>query len=261
MAEYHLALSDDELDRYRRMAGYAAEDEQLDLAAAGVVPGARVADVGCGPGAMTAVLADRVAPGGQVDGVDGDEGAIAHAVEAVAGRGATATVGRADATGLPLGSYDVVMCRHVLAHNGGHEQQIVDHLTALARPGGAVYLVDVDLTSSQFFPPDPERVLAERYADFHAAQGNDPRAGLRLGEWLEAAGCTVERYHAIGRVQRVPLGLRGPTWAAREAMVASGIVTEQDVARTGAAFDRIEASGVRPWLAIASYVAVGRVPG
>jgi SAM-dependent methyltransferase len=261
MSQYHLALSDIERDRYRRMAGYAAEDEQLDLAAAVIGPGARVADVGCGPGAVTSVLADLVAPDGQVDGVDADEGAVACAVEELGGRaGTTVRVGRAEATGLEPGAYDVAMCRHVLAHNGGLEQRIVDHLRSLVRPGGAVYLVDADLTGISVIPSDPDLVLHQRYPDFHAAKGNDPQVGLRLGDLLETAGCTVERFHGIGRVTRLPAGMRPPAWAAREAMVASGIVTDDDVARTGAALDRIETSGTRPWLALTSYLAVGRVP-
>lgn len=37
---------------------------------AGVVPGMRVLDVGCGPGAVTALLLERVGPGGRVVGID-----------------------------------------------------------------------------------------------------------------------------------------------------------------------------------------------
>jgi hypothetical protein len=49
----------------------------------------------------------------------------------------------------------VAVKRHVLAHNGGAEQRIVDHLATLIRTGGAVYLVDVDLTGLRIRPTNP----------------------------------------------------------------------------------------------------------
>ena len=50
---YSLELSDQERARYRMMAAGAADNEQLEWEAAGIKPGARVVDVGCGPGAST----------------------------------------------------------------------------------------------------------------------------------------------------------------------------------------------------------------
>lgn len=55
--------------------------------------------------------------------------------------------GVATNTGVQPGSVDVVMMRHVRAHNGGDEQAIVDHVATLPRSGGSVYLLDVDLSA------------------------------------------------------------------------------------------------------------------
>jgi 2-polyprenyl-3-methyl-5-hydroxy-6-metoxy-1,4-benzoquinol methylase len=112
-------------------------------ALAGIGPAAQVADVGCGPGAMLPALAGAVGPDGRVAGVDADPGAVAaaRALAAAAGLGnVTVLQGRADRTGLAAGSLDVVMVRHVLAHNGGAEDAIVAHLATLLRPGGCLYL-------------------------------------------------------------------------------------------------------------------------
>jgi SAM-dependent methyltransferase len=208
------------------MAEIAHAEEAPHWAAAGIVAGARVADVGCGPGAVLALLADAVGPGGAAIGVDQDEGAVAAAREEIAGRPqASAQVGAADATGLEPGAFDAVMCRHVLAHNGGRESAIVDHLASLVRPGGCVYLVDVLLGAIEMYPDDPELDFAERYAAFHAARGNDPKIGLRLSALLEHAGLTVERHHSAAPVMQIPSGIRPPPWAAREAMVAPSTTT------------------------------------
>ncbi len=62
-------------------------------------------------------------------------------------------VGVATAPGLEPGTCDVVVTRHVLAHNGGREQEIVDHLASLLKPGGHVYLVDEERHGSRALPP------------------------------------------------------------------------------------------------------------
>ena len=118
------------------------------------------------------------------------------------------------------------MVRHVLAHNGGREQAIVDHLATLLRPGGCVYLVDAYAGGMTTEPDLP--VLAEineRYRAFHALRGNDLRTGLHLGEWLRAAGLELVDFRGTYQIVTFPPGLRPPALAAREAMLAAGVVT------------------------------------
>jgi hypothetical protein len=52
------------------------------------------------------------------------------------------------------------MVRYVIGHNGPTEQQIVDHLSALVRPSGHLYLVDVDISMFRVRPSDPARFAA-----------------------------------------------------------------------------------------------------
>jgi SAM-dependent methyltransferase len=260
VSDYSLALSDEELGRYRMMAAGAASEEAGAWAAAGIVPGATVADVGCGPGAVLAELAAAVGPEGRVFGVDGDPVAVGHAREAVAQHPhATVQVGAADATGLRPGSVDVAVCRHVLAHNGGREQTIVRHLADLARPGGVVYLVDVDMARLRLMPPDPALDIHDYYLRFHALRGNDLSVGLKLGDLLMGAGLDVERHRRVETVVRWPAGVRGPHWAAREAMVEDGVATYDDLARWDAAFERRDREA-EAWMSVHVYVAIGRRP-
>jgi SAM-dependent methyltransferase len=260
---YTLRLSPEEQARYRFMAEHARTSEAPEWAAAGIAPGARLADIGCGPGAMLRVLAEAVGPNGAAHGVDQDAGAVAAATEAVDGLGqASARVGSATDSGLELGSYDTVVCRHVLAHNGGHEEAIVAHLTALARPGGAVLLADVDGVASRIFPDDPDLAdLGDRYREFHRARGNDLIIGIKLGWLLERAGMTLTAFRSTGTLIRMPPTLRPPSWAARDAMVAAGFADAGDLARWQRAFERVDLVERRPWLHLVTFVAVGHRPG
>ena len=259
-ASYSLRLSEQERTRYRRMANDAAENEAAEWSCAGISESVRVADVGCGPGAVLRLLADRAGTEGSAIGIDADPAAVAMAIEEIEGlEQAEARTGSATDTGLDPASYDVVMCRHVLAHNGGHESEIVAHLASLTAPGGCVYLVDVDMTAMRSTDNEPDlQDLSDRYLDFQRARGNDLSVGLRLGDLLVDTGLTIERYACRAPVFQMPPGARPPSWAAREDMVAEGFATDDDVTRWERAFVHLDASKQRPWFFPASFVAVGR---
>lgn len=233
--DYALRLSDAELARYAMMADLARRTEAELWSLAGIAPGASVGDIGCGPGALFAALVETVGPSGRVTAVDGDPTAVAQArtlVESAEWPNVEVHHGRAEDTGLEPGSLDVVMMRHVLAHNGPTERAIVEHLGTLVRPGGHVYLVDVDVTLFRIDPTHPDvDDLNERYRAFHADKGNDGLVGRRLPDLLEGAGLEVEDYRGWFNIHRPTGEVRPPAWAAREAMMTSGHATEDDVSR------------------------------
>jgi SAM-dependent methyltransferase len=247
---YTLKVSEAEIDRYRRMAQSARKLEADSWTLAGIVPGARVADVGCGPGLPLCEMAKAVAPGGEATGVEREPGTVATATAILEREGianARVVAGDAGATGLEPGTFDVVMMRHVLAHNGGREQEIVDHLATLVRPGGHVYLVDVDATAIRAVLPNPEfEELMTRYIELHEELGNDLSVGLRLPMFLDAAGLEViERRGVFDSLERSS-GMRGPAWAARETLIERGFATEADFVRWEAAIVRdAEAPGLK----------------
>ena len=266
MSDYVLRLSDTEVARYRAMAQGAERDEREQWAAAGVTTGAVVADIGCGPGAVSAVLARLVGPTGTVHAVDRDPEALDLATAWARAEGLSNVVtthGTATASGLQPGSVDVAMMRHVLAHNGGQEQAIVDHLATLVRPGGCVYLADIEATAGRIVPTGAGGVLAdmtERYLSFHADLGNDLSVGLRLGELLTAAGLDVVTHQGRYHVQPARPGMRPPAWAAREQMLAAGAIDAGDIARWTAGFESLDRGELQLTMFIPTFTAFGRRP-
>lgn len=261
---YALTLSADEVARYQVMAQRAADAEAEAWQRIGIRAGALVADIGCGPGALLMGMAAAVGPSGSVVGVDADPQAVRVAeqlITAAATMNATVRVGQADASGLAQGSFDVAVARHVLAHNGGRELSIVRHLADLVRPGGAVYVVDVDLTAVRLLGGEPDAVdLLQTYARFQAARGNDPQVGLRLGSLLSATGLVDVEHAGTWTLTQAPPGLRPAAWAAREAMVAEGVATPADVDRWAAALDRSDRGKERPTVFVPTFSATGRRP-
>ena len=120
MSEYSLALSDSEIHRYTMMAERARSSEAQLWDAAGIVPGAVVADVGCGPAAMSVCMAKVVGPSGRVIGIEPDPAALSAAQQLVAQAGVEnieIRQGNATDSTLMPGSVDVAVMRLVLAHN------------------------------------------------------------------------------------------------------------------------------------------------
>ncbi len=92
---------------------------------------ARVIDLGCGPGNVTAVLAERW-PGAAVEGVDGSAAMLGRARSAVPGAAFT----QADiATWAPATSPEVIYSNAALHWLGDHET-LLPRLLSLLAPGG-----------------------------------------------------------------------------------------------------------------------------
>jgi ubiquinone/menaquinone biosynthesis C-methylase UbiE len=261
VAEYALLISDEEVRRYQLMASHAREAEQSLWRTAGIVPGARVADVGCGPGAVTLLLAEAVEPGGSVVGIDGDDEALATAARLL-GNSTQANVNFRHGNALsPLegAPFDAIMMRHVLAHNGRNEQHIVNNLAGCLRTGGCLYLVDMDFHGFGMEPDDADiSELGERYRAFHQARGNDLAVGRRLGDLLETAGLGLVEFTGRIQVAERPRGIRPATWAARASLLAEGFIDATDVARYEEAFARLDTRARQLRIFVSVFTAIGR---
>jgi SAM-dependent methyltransferase len=154
--------------------------------------GLSVLDVGCGPGTITADLANLVAPG-RVTALEVAAGALDIARAEIGRRGLATVdfaVGDTHALDFPDDSFDVVHAHQVLQHVG-------DPVTALremrrvARPGGLVAVRDSDYAAFTWFPELPELdEWLDLYERVARGNGGEPDAGRRLLAWAHAAGFT-----------------------------------------------------------------------
>src|SRR5262249_25241994 len=186
--------------------------------------------------------------------------AVASALLAAEGLSQAVVVeGDADRTGLEPASFDTVMVRQVLMHNGGREGTIVAHLATLLRPGGHLYLIEADTPAFRFDPEDPDLAdLWSRWLALMRRHGNDPSIGVRLASLLRAARLDVVLRDARWYCQLQEPGVRLAGWAAREALLAEGLATPADIARWDAAFERFDALPGEKVYFVPQFRAVGR---
>ncbi|QES47384.1 SAM-dependent methyltransferase [Streptomyces venezuelae] len=170
-------------------------------------PGLSVLDVGCGPGTITADLAELVAPGGRVVAVDAAADVVAQARTYAAERGLTGIeFGTADVHALdfPDDSFDVVHAHQVLQHVGDPVQALRE-MRRVCRPGGIVAARDADYAAMTWYPAAPALDdWLDLYRRVARANGGEPDAGRRLLSWARAAGFTEVRCTATAWCYATP---------------------------------------------------------
>lgn len=111
----------------------------------GIGPGARVLDVGCGPGKTTALLHELIQPGGEAVGVDIAESRIIHARSFYGDRrGIKFDVRDVRLPIEDLGKFDFIWVRFVLEYYREGALDIIKNIGANLKPGGYMCLLDLD---------------------------------------------------------------------------------------------------------------------
>ena len=207
MAEYLLGHSPAELQRLTVQAEFLRPITERMLHEAGLRPGMRVLDLGCGAGDVSLLAAELVGPEGHVVGVD----RVASAIEFAASRAeheGICNVAFRQGTEANLGDeapFDLAVGRYVLLYQPD-PAGFVRAAVARLRPGGTVAFHEPDASrDSESLPPIPifDRVVNEVIQAFRAS-GSSPNVATRLAAIFAEAGLASP----CGFCER-PVGMEG----------------------------------------------------
>jgi 2-polyprenyl-3-methyl-5-hydroxy-6-metoxy-1,4-benzoquinol methylase len=160
---------------------FAPHSENL-FRQAGIREGMRVADIGCGVGDSTTLLARIVGPAGSVIGVDQDASSLEAAGRTVAEAGlSNVSFQQRTLPGIDLDAeVDALAGRLVLIHLDD-PASILAELTRYVRPGGIVTFQDITISRARSVPEVPLMTrLIECCSAGMAQSGADPDFGDRL---------------------------------------------------------------------------------
>jgi SAM-dependent methyltransferase len=151
-------------------------------------PGTRLLEIGCGVGAVLAVLGQEY-PGVHLFGVDLEPKQLAFARGHLERAGVEATLLEADALALPFAdeSFDHVWMMWLLEHIADPPAALREARRVLV-PGGAITAIEVDYSTCRADPSTPAiEALFRKMAQGMAASGWSD-AGTRLPGWLREVG-------------------------------------------------------------------------
>jgi ubiquinone/menaquinone biosynthesis C-methylase UbiE len=153
-----------------------------------LAPGTRLLEVGCGVGAVLAVLGQEF-PGIRLTGVDIEPKQLEFARGHLERSGVEATLVEGDALALPFddGSFDHVWLMWVLEHIADPPAALREARRVLV-PGGAITVIEVDYSTVHAAPSTAalEALFRAMVEGMAAAGWSD--AGKRLPGWLAEAG-------------------------------------------------------------------------
>jgi SAM-dependent methyltransferase len=188
---YHFGseITEDELTRIEARGAALAPATRMIFTEAGIRPGMRVLDLGCGPGDSTFLAADLVGPDGCVVGVDRSAEALARA-RLRAGRRGLAQVRFVEGDindPAPGGPFDAVVERLVLMWVPDPAAPLRRQATVL-RPGGLVVLIEMDFSTPRSLPAIPFMAQVTSWWVEAFARAGISAVGPRLWTIVQEAG-------------------------------------------------------------------------
>ncbi|ACV68308.1 class I SAM-dependent methyltransferase [Desulfohalobium retbaense] len=157
---------------------------------AGLRPGMRVLDVGCGAGITTKMLSKLVGESGSCLGIDASPERIEHARNLYSGPGISFLQANIYAPLDYLPPFDFIWVRFFLEYHQQGAATIVHRLKKCLRPGGILCLIDLDNNCTGHFEM-PERLsqalngVMQQLVDH---RDFDPQMGKKLYTYMYDAG-------------------------------------------------------------------------
>ena len=200
---YPLGHSDKELDRLIHQAGFWGVLTEQVFRLAGIKPGMRVLDVGCGTGDVSFLAARLVGSEGSVTGVDKSPEAIEVASQRAQTVGLTnVQFLTQDLSELDLHtSYDALVGRLVLMYFSD-PAVVLCRLVKFLKPDGLVVFHEIDTSSAKSIPTcELFETSIGRIRQTLARAGADITIGLKLSQVFQEAGLSRPQMIQGARVE------------------------------------------------------------
>ena len=186
----YLMEDDQEAVRLDRKTDGATVEKQALWA--GIEPGMRVADLGCGAGKTTFHLNKLVQPGGRACGIDVAEQRIEYARKHYSDENIEYLVADIRKPLDDLGQFDFVYVRFVLEYYLNGSFDIVKNITNHLKPGGIMCLIDLDCNCLRHYglPERLNRATSGVMEWLEKKFNFDPYVGVKLYSFLYDLGYT-----------------------------------------------------------------------
>jgi ubiquinone/menaquinone biosynthesis C-methylase UbiE len=189
---YLLGHADTEIQRLLLQGRLYNDHTEHALRLAGVQPGMRVLDVGCGPGDVSFVAARLVGSTGTVLGVDASSDVVEFARARAAERGlSTVKFEHTTIADISVDEVDAVIGRLILMHLPDPISTL-RQFAGLVRPGGLIAFCEFDIGAVRSIPESPlSRALVDAIVRAFQGVGLDPAFGAALHTLFRRAGLGV----------------------------------------------------------------------
>lgn len=187
---YVLGHSDRELERLERQATFFGDMTRDVLMRAGLEPGMRVLDLGCGVGDVSMIAADLVGPHGEVVGIDISPDALAIAARRAAASGRITT--QFQHTSIDdyqsFDGFDAIVGRFIMVHLPKARETLA-RIAGAARPEAIIAFAELDLGTVSATGDTPLLDQCVHWiAEVYRRAGLDPNPGTALFATFKAVG-------------------------------------------------------------------------
>ncbi len=209
-SRYVCGHSTEELERLEAQGAFFEEITRDLLVAAGLAPGMRVLDIGCGAGDVTFLAAELVGPAGAVVGIDRAPEAVEAARARAAARGlkqVTIQLGELAEWGSPDRA-DAVVGRFVLMHQADPAAALREAARHVC-PGGVMAMLeshmDACVAGLHSWPHSPTYDgMVRALVGVIRAAGAHTDMGLRLRQTFVDAGLPAPALRVAARIEGGP---------------------------------------------------------
>lgn len=149
---------------------------------AGIKPGMRIADIGCGPGKITSTLYKLASPGGTAVGVDGSKTRLDYAKKHYSNEGVEFVCKDILEPLDDIGTFDFVWIRFVLEYYRDNAPALLQNIDKILKPGGVLMLLDLDHNPLNHygFPERLSKTLSSMLEILEKKHNFDPYIGRKL---------------------------------------------------------------------------------